>query len=136
MFSWDIDGNNTNLQVEKVVPSKLALKAKSSSKAPNVTPDADRRVLATRRLAARRRVKPSEALLNASTPAEVLRALQRKAEEYIAALSLEARLPGRVDLIRTLELALFQDFIEVHNASASRVLKLPEARDDVDKLIA
>lgn len=110
-----------------------ATKAKASAKPTDVT--ANRRSLETRRFQIRRSVTPGDALKNASTPTEVLKALKRKAEEFTDAVFLELGLTAKTETSRVVQLALFQDFIEVHNAAVARISRLPEDSRDADKLL-
>lgn len=94
----------------------------------------NRRGLATRRLKVRRRVTPGEALRNAATPSEVVKALSRKATEFSEACFLEMGIPATLEAGRIVQRALLQDLIEVYNAAISRTIPLPEDAKEIEAL--
>jgi len=112
-----------------------ATKTGAAAKASSAASPSNRRKLATRRFQIRRYVTPHEALKEATTPTEVLQAFKRKAEEFADAVFIELGLSVRPETSRVVQLALFQDFIEVHNAAVARIAKLPEDSRDADKLL-
>ena len=61
--------------------------------------------------------------------------LQHKAEEYLDAMCLEVGLHVDQEEARTLQLALRQDFIEVHNAALRDPVTIPEGKDEISKLL-
>lgn len=79
------------------------------------------------------RVDASDA---APTPAGIARLLFGKAGEYLDALRLETGLKVEPSELRSLQVALLEDFVEVHNAALRRHVHLPETKNDLDKLIA
>jgi hypothetical protein len=63
------------------------------------------------------------------------KALLLKAAEYIDALRLETSLIVDDVELRVLRLALFQDFVEVHNAALRGGIRLPEDRGELGRLL-
>lgn len=108
--------------------------AATQAKQPEGSRDENRRQHPTRRLKARPRHSPTEALKNAFTPAEMVKAMSRKANEFVEACFLELGLTARIDVTRTVQQALLRDFIEIHNAAADRIIRLPENAEDIEKL--
>jgi hypothetical protein len=85
---------------------------------------------------------PRTSTKSESTPDErtaarrrVLLELHRKAEEYIDALALEVGLQIDRAEAKALQVALRQDFIEVHNAAIQEAITLPENKNEIDKLV-
>lgn len=109
-------------------------KTTKRSAANDTRSDSNRRGVATRRLKIRRRVTPTEALRNAATPDEVVKSLNRKAAEFAEACFLELGVPATIELSRTIQQALLQDFVEVYNAAAARVVRLPENASEIHSL--
>lgn len=66
---------------------------------------------------------------------QMVRDLLKKAEEYLLALEIETDFKSDLATMRTLQLALLEDFIEVHNAALRSSLRLPEDKTQVDRLI-
>ena len=65
-----------------------------------------------------------------------VRDLLKKAEEYLLALEMETDFKSDLETMRRLQVALLEDFIEVHNAAVRSSLTLPDGKDDVDRLIS
>jgi hypothetical protein len=63
--------------------------------------------------------------------------LIKRAEEYLDALAIELSIPLTPDQSRAAQLALLQDFIEVHNAALEHAieLELPEDKEEIDMLL-
>tara|TARA_R110000868_G_scaffold384612_1_gene652150 strand:+ start:572 stop:850 length:279 start_codon:yes stop_codon:yes gene_type:complete len=70
---------------------------------------------------------PDRALGRATTDTEILKALERKAQEYTDALFLEIGAPVDLEMSRSARLALFQDFIEIYNVASQKPAKLPDS---------
>lgn len=66
---------------------------------------------------------------------KILHDLQMKAEEYLTALSVEVGLRVGSAEADSLQAALRQDFIEVHNAALKDPVPLPVTRDEIAKLL-
>jgi len=66
---------------------------------------------------------------------ETVRMLFRKAEEFMDAVALETGIQLVAAKRREIELALLEDFIEVHNYALSHHIPLPEAKFKVEELI-
>jgi hypothetical protein len=115
----------------------MAFRETKTAKRPannDVMSGGNRRAVATRRLKIRRRVTPTEALKNATTPDEVMKSLNRKAFEFAEACFLEMGMPASIELTRTVQQALLQDFVEVYNAAVARVVRLPDNAGEIRKL--
>lgn len=105
---------------------------KSSAQTTPSTPN--RRQTATRQLKIRRRIAPTEALKNASTASEVIKAMSRKATEFTEACLLELGVQANLEVPSVIQRALLQDFIEVYNAAVSRTIRLPEEAKEIEAL--
>jgi hypothetical protein len=66
---------------------------------------------------------------------KILMEMQHKAEEYLDAMCLELGLHIDVEEAKNLQLALRQDFIEVHNAAVKDPVTIPESKDELAKLL-
>jgi len=67
---------------------------------------------------------------------ELAKALLLKAEEYLSGLMLDTGLRVDAKELLTLQVALLEDFIEVHNAALNHRVHLPTKKGEVDELIA
>jgi hypothetical protein len=66
---------------------------------------------------------------------QMVRDLLKKAEEYLLALEMETDFKSDQGTMARLQMALLEDFIEVHNAALRSNLVLPEEKERLDRLI-
>jgi len=64
-----------------------------------------------------------------------VRELFLKAQEFISALELDTGLRVEQDELRNLQVALLEDFIEVHNTAMAQPTRLPETKAEIDPLL-
>lgn len=64
-----------------------------------------------------------------------VRDLLQKAEEFLVALDMETGIKTDPKTMRALQLALLEDFVEVHNSARRSDVPLPEDKDQLNRLL-
>ncbi len=70
------------------------------------------------------------------TPTDLVLTLHLKAKGYLDALMLDTGLKVNAQVLRKLQIALLEDFVEVQNAALKNRVHLPENKSDLDKLLS